>query len=421
MIQKLYKMKILKKNDLLKLLLSCIFMLIAIFVYVIISGNKLEIVVNNIYLNKICHFIDNNIILTSIVRLSMYYLQWIFVIHAIYQEKIFKNKFLENTIIIVCFWVIKTCFIELPFYNYLDFIFFALIAFKCKKKWYRAIIGCVLVFLFMFVSSFIKGIFMPNTDFNNLPSLIVLCFSIDIYLMCYIYYLNEIYRKENNYGKLAYIFQIFKKVENYFCCVSKSSCCSDSNNSCVNSNLKEKLYNKYCFFIFFVITYLSLLIVGIIFNRWIEITLSIIFFHIFRGNEKETFHGSNDIQCWIVSMINFGVITSLTLPLYISYIVSIALSFILCIIMRLIYKMVKLSNLNKREKIIELLGNDNLEEENIEKICTKIGLTSKYSETIYLYLNNTIEETASILEVDNKTISRRINKFIEVITKCSIF
>lgn len=418
MIEKLYKIKLLKKNDLLRLLLCCIFMLFALFVYVLISGNKLEIVVNNYYLNKICGFIDDNLLLTNTVRLTMYYFQWIFVIHAIYHQKFFKTKFLENSIMIICFWIIKTCFMSFPFYNYLDFIFFGLIAFKCKKKWYRAIIGCALVFVFMFISSFIKGISMPNTNFDELPSLIVLTFSIDIYLMCYIYYLCEIYRKENNDGKLAYIFQIFKKVENYFCNFSKSISSGTSNDSSIISKIKEKLYNKYCFFIFFVITYSSLLIIGIIFNRWIEMTLTIVFFHIFRGREEDTFHGKNDIQCWIVSIINFTVVTKLTLPIHISYIVSIGLSFVLCLVMRLIYKLTKGSKYNKREKIIDIIGQDNVNEEFIEQLCISQGLKPKYSETIYLYLTNTIEETASILEVDVTTISRRIDKFLK---KCSSF
>lgn len=72
----------------------------------------------------------------------------------------------------------------------------------------------------------------------------------------------------------------------------------------------------------------------------------------------------------------------------------------------------KKKNVN-RQIIIEILGNDNLDEESIEKYCVSKGIP-KLSETIYLFLNNTLEETADILDVDNSTITRRIKKFIEV-------
>lgn len=66
----------------------------------------------------------------------------------------------------------------------------------------------------------------------------------------------------------------------------------------------------------------------------------------------------------------------------------------------------------KRQIIIEILGKDNLDEESIEKFCISKGLVN-LSETIYLFLNNKLEETSNILEVDMSTLNRRINKFIK--------
>ena len=68
--------------------------------------------------------------------------------------------------------------------------------------------------------------------------------------------------------------------------------------------------------------------------------------------------------------------------------------------------------MKNRLLIIDILGKDNLEEAYIEKYCSKLGLIHM-GKTIYLFLNNTIEETAEILDVDISTITRRINKFIE--------
>ena len=68
---------------------------------------------------------------------------------------------------------------------------------------------------------------------------------------------------------------------------------------------------------------------------------------------------------------------------------------------------------SKRQIIIDILGKNNLDEESIEKFCISKGLVN-LSETIYLFLNNKLEETADILEVDTSTLTRRINKFIKV-------
>ena len=68
---------------------------------------------------------------------------------------------------------------------------------------------------------------------------------------------------------------------------------------------------------------------------------------------------------------------------------------------------------SKRKQIIDILGKDNLDEESIEKFCISKGLVNM-SETIYLFLNNKLEDVSDILEVDMSTLNRRINKFINI-------
>lgn len=53
-----------------------------------------------------------------------------------------------------------------------------------------------------------------------------------------------------------------------------------------------------------------------------------------------------------------------------------------------------------------------MKEEAIEEFCIARAIPN-LSESIYLFLNNTLEETAYILGVDPTTITRRINKFIK--------
>ena len=419
------KMQLIKKNDFEKLIAVCWITLFILWGYVAISGNYFEIVVANPTIIKMCDFIDKHVVLNYAIRLIMYYLNWIFVIHAILQKKLFKFKPILISLGIILLWIIKTIFIEYTFINLIDFVMFGILAIVSKKKWYRAIIGCIATLLFSSVSSLIKNYFITNVDSTTFPSLIMLIMYIDVYLMSYIYYLYSIKRKEgkvnetlSNYAKQHVDFlQIKQKVENHFCNLGNSISSWFKRVTCRNV-IKDNAYKLYCGIIFALITYLSLLIVGIIFNRWIEMTVSAVFFHIFRGKDEETYHAKNDLKCWCVSMLSFIVIMKLTLPIYISYIVSIALAFGLCMIMRCIYfirKMIAKGKHNsKRKKLIEIIGEDNINEDYIEDLCTKKGLNYKYSETVYLYLTNTLEETALILDTNNSTVTRRLNRFIEL-------
>ena len=69
---------------------------------------------------------------------------------------------------------------------------------------------------------------------------------------------------------------------------------------------------------------------------------------------------------------------------------------------------------NKRKRILKVVKiND---EEEIDKICKQYGII-ELSETVYLYLNNKIEEVAEILEIDPTTVTRRINRFLKATNK----
>lgn len=67
---------------------------------------------------------------------------------------------------------------------------------------------------------------------------------------------------------------------------------------------------------------------------------------------------------------------------------------------------------NKRRRVISKLGNIELTEESIEMFCVAMGIP-ELSETVYLFLNNKLEDTADILGVHESTITRRINKFLK--------
>ena len=68
---------------------------------------------------------------------------------------------------------------------------------------------------------------------------------------------------------------------------------------------------------------------------------------------------------------------------------------------------------NKRSRILKAVRNN---EEEIDKLCKDLCII-ELSETVYLYLNNTIEDTADILDIDPTTVTRRINKFLKAVQK----
>lgn len=399
-----------RKNDFEKLIFSYWLMTITLLLYVLISGNEINYVITNTKLIKICNFIDSNIVFNIIFRIIMYYLSYIFICFSILRTRITKSKFINVSVIIFVVWICKWVLREFSFSNYFDFAIFIYLIFYANANWKRSLIGGVLTFLYTLFNSVIKGLCITTLDFSTINTSIALIFSIDMYLMYFTIYSTIMYRKERDYGNLATILQIKQKVENYFCCTSNSA------SRCVSNNRDSSsidYYHLYCGIIFTCLTYLSLLVIGVIFNRWIEMTISVVYFHFFRGIENKTYHSkTDDIKCWIVSMINFCIIMKLTLPIHISYLTSIALSYILCIVMRICYyisEKIKFSKIkNRRDKILHFVNND---EEEIEKLCDSLCLKDM-SEIIYLYLNNTIEETSNILEIPVRTINNKINKFI---------
>lgn len=325
------------------LIKSCWFMLFLVWLITIISNKYIVITCQNEKFIEICSFIDNNVYLTLILKFAMYYLEWILIIYAILKERLFKYKPIIISILIICFWIIKVLFSNIIIINYIDFIMIIpLIIFK-PKQWLRTIFRLIITFIFTFISSIIKSVCFTEINPNNLPSIVVIIYSIDIYIMCYIYYLYSLKKGDDKNGCLVSIFQIKQKMENYKCSFRKlissrnyndNSICNKSNSIVEdNKSKKDRIFRLYCTIIFAIITYGSILLISYFFNRMIETTVSVIFFHIFRSKDDKTFHASNDVLCWLTSIISFTIITIVNLPLTQSILISICFAYILTTIM----------------------------------------------------------------------------------------
>lgn len=157
-----------------------------------------------------------------------------------------------------------------------------------------------------------------------------------------------------------------------------------------------------------------------------EMCIITICFFIFRTKFEKQYHALTTWGCTLLTMLIFYIVSCITPEKSISVILVIIFTYT---INKVSYyyrdyldiknakneKVAKKKNTN-RQLIIDILGANNLDEESIEKYCVSKGVP-KLSETIYLFLNNTMEEVSEILEIDMSTITRRIKKFIDVSLK----
>ena len=327
------------------LITSCWILLFSCWLFTIITGQYITVWCQNEKFMALCNTIDNNKYIQLPLRFVMYYFNWLFIIYAVLKKPL-KHKLWLWSIIISVFWVIKTTFLEYDITNYLDFFMIVPLILARPKKWYRAIIGIGLFFVFSLLCALVKIGLLSAEVYANIPSALVLIYSIDIYIICILYYINEMKGEEN--GQLVSIFQIKQKVESLKC--SFRQCFSSSNRiyRFIRNwrNVKGKdIYFYYCSLVFFVITYGSILLIAILFNRAIEISICVVLFHLFRTFDEKTYHASNDAMCWLVSVISFSVITLLTLPLTQSILVCVCLSYILSKIMFLIRDYIDIEDL----------------------------------------------------------------------------
>lgn len=345
------------------LITSCWVMLFACWLFTIITSKYISIWCENEKFIEVCSFIDNNIVLDLITRFLMYYFNWLFIIYAVLRKPI-KHKLWLWSLIIFGFWLLKTIFIEIPIINYLDFAMIIPLIIAQPKKWYRAIIGIALFFVFSLLCVEIKIGILTTDVYMYMPTALTIIYSIDIYIICILYYFYET-KGENTNGQQISILQIRKTMESIKCSISNWF--SSSNPICRTirnwrSIRAKDFYFFYCSVIFFIITYGTILIFALLFNRPIEISICVIFFHIFRTFDKKTYHASNDLMCWMVSCISFSVITLLSLPLTQSILACICMSYILTKIMFLIRDYIDIKTDNKNIENLQQLKDMSIDE-----------------------------------------------------------
>ena len=178
---------------------------------------------------------------------------------------------------------------------------------------------------------------------------------------------------------------------------------------------------KLKFTIHSIIQFGSAILLGWYFDRLINIFITIPLFFIFRRKYDKTYHARCVNECTIQTLIMLFIMTQVNVSVGLSILLTIIITYIDTEILYHLQDYIDLKaivrkiNENKtktyRQRILAIVPNS---ESKIDKLCKSFAI-SELAETIYLYLNNTIEETSEILQISTVTINRRIKKFLKTV------
>ena len=308
----------------------CWLLLIIFWLICFISGEKLNVFIHSEKLIAFGEFIDKYEILRNGTALILYYFNMLLIVYTILKKKLFSSNALTISLFIVLVWVIKINFRDYEFSSYLDFSYIILAIILDRRKLLRSISILILCFIFSLLTMGVKQ--YNNILVEDLPTIISSTMMIDYYFIVVAYYLRS--RKEENQDEtMGNVFQFTKKVEDYKRCIGNFISGCRSNYRSFISYLKTNKWQIYCSIIFCIITSGSILIIGYFLNRMIEAAISIICFHLFRHYDSKTYHASTSIKCFIVSTIDFSIISRTSLPIHQSLFCAIFLAYILTKIM----------------------------------------------------------------------------------------
>lgn len=167
------------------------------FVVKIFGSNFFEIMCENPNYKALCEYADSHFWLKYILMaLSSLLCQALYIL-AILQ----KYKFTTKQFLIMLVSVLVNAYIK-EYYPFISFIFdFWLTLFlpmiflgKNFKKYWNIPIGIILILSFQFLSLVAKNISIGRIDNSTFISLI---YGIDVYIMCFLYYLYRNFQKEN--------------------------------------------------------------------------------------------------------------------------------------------------------------------------------------------------------------------------------
>lgn len=166
------------------------------FVIKIFGGNFFEIMCENPNYKALCEYADSHFWCKYLICFaSSIFCQYFFLLSIIQEYKFNKKQWVVTLLsVIIC------CFIKLLGYNFafvadiwLSILLPIIFAWKRQNKFLVVLIANIFNIGFQFISLVTKNISIGIIDNSTLVSLI---YSIDVYIMCVLYYLYRNFNKE---------------------------------------------------------------------------------------------------------------------------------------------------------------------------------------------------------------------------------
>jgi hypothetical protein len=168
-----------------------------------------------------------------------------------------------------------------------------------------------------------------------------------------------------------------------------------------------------------VLQFLLVYLIAWLNNRTIEFLFIFFSFQMNRMVFGKSYHADSLSKCTLITLVTFYLLIKGVIPLNISLFATPLFGVYLSYVLNIIHELIDNQEVPKpfvkkrlREQIIEILGED-LSEEHINEICRAKGINPKVAETVYLYIDNSKDEVADILDIQGTTVIRRLKKFIE--------
>lgn len=177
------------------------------FIVKIFGGNFFEIMCESPNYKALCEFIESRNVGKIIVGfLSSMLCQSLYLLSIIQKYKFNKKEFILTTISVLLSSILQIIYPQFSFIStiWLMLLLPIILLGKNYKKYFNVLIAWALTFLFQLVSLLVKNI----SSFNASDTLFIgLIYMIDVYIMCFLYYLYRNFEKEKE--KMGYLWVMF--------------------------------------------------------------------------------------------------------------------------------------------------------------------------------------------------------------------
>lgn len=170
--------------------------LILCFIVKIFGGNFFEIMSNNENYKALCEYADTHLWLDFVLAVSSSLLcECLYILAILRQYKLKLWQFALTALTCVFSWIVDIYLPTISIVSNLIMLFGlpALFLGKQYKKYLDIAIAFVLTLAFQFISLLVKNLAIAQVDDSIF---IVLIYMVDLYLMCFLYYLYMNFKKE---------------------------------------------------------------------------------------------------------------------------------------------------------------------------------------------------------------------------------